>query len=80
MPAGLTFPFDGPVLCSPLDSGLRRHDEGRASGFCRAATSILNDLFPTPSTTCIHAGAPSRGIPDILSIHNGGAGFWGRPA
>ena len=29
---------------------------------------ILDGLFPTPSTTCIHAGVPSRRIQDILSI------------
>ena len=33
-----------------------------------AATGLLDGLFPTPSTTCIHAGVPSRRIPDILSI------------
>ena len=33
-----------------------------------AATGILDGLFPTPSTTCIHAGVPSRRIQDFLSI------------
>ena len=38
------------------------------SGFRRAASDILDGLFPTPSTTCIHAGVSStagsrRGLP-----------------
>ena len=56
----------GNVLSKPLDSGLRRNDEGVASGFCRAATGFLGGLFPTPLYRLRPVGVPSRRIQDFL--------------